>query len=88
MAKLTIERLGDKQPGLGAPMSNALVLCVDGQVVEGQVSTSYTCEGPDSLPVFRVTFACWSDTELGDGPILELCPINVNSFDVDNGTQH
>lgn len=71
MPKLTIEKLIDHDPQTSNP--DALVLCVDGEVVEHQIKTEYICVGRNEIPIFRVEFE-----RIGNGPALELKTIEIN----------
>lgn len=55
MPILTIEKLDAHMPDSRSP--DALVLCIDGEVVPGQVSTMYESR-VDDVSRFTVTFAC------------------------------
>lgn len=79
---LTIERLGDIQKDAGVN-ADVLVLCVNGELVDNQVKTTYYSESFDSPPRFVVEFAFIGDDT--KAPVLEMVPINLNSVESNDG---
>jgi hypothetical protein len=61
MPRLTIEQLSKHRPEC-VDHKDALVLCLDGEVISGQIGSMFIC-GVDEVPEFTVTFSLFgSDT--------------------------
>ena len=68
MPKLTVEFLSNHRENCEGH-KDALVLCIDGEMVPGQVRSELKC-GVDQIPEFTVTLSLFS----GDG----YCALKVN----------